>query len=101
MISSQSSTSFEPVSKLSIICQIKIDLLPKPPCKLRQISKCVQTDFPQPSSSNPPATPYPNAVHDRSCPDDDDNSAEARQREVDRQENVRKTLTIIEDALGY
>jgi hypothetical protein len=45
----------------------------------------------------PPATPYPPTIHDRFCPDDDYISAQARQREAEWQENVRKTLKKIED----
>ena len=67
--------------------------------------KSVQTDFPQPSTTyptqNPPEGPRPPLVYDLFCPDDDYNTAEAHQRETERQENVRKTLQVIEDVLGY
>ena len=71
------------------------------------LSKSVQTDFPQPSRTyptrilNPPETYHPPLVYDVFCPDDDYNTAEANKRETERQENVRKTLQMIEDALGY
>jgi hypothetical protein len=42
-----------------------------------------------------------NRKYDVLCPDDDYDMAEARQREAERQENVKKTLQMIEDALGY
>ena len=49
----------------------------------------------------PPETPYPPNVQDMFCPDDDYDTPEAHQREAERQENVRKTLQMIEDAHGY
>ena len=62
------------------------------------LSKCVQTDFSQPSTTfaipflNPPETHHPPVpvVYDVFCPDDDYDTAEARQREAERKENVRK-----------
>ena len=101
-ICSQGSISLKPVLKFSISRPRSIDIPPRSTVKSMLLSKCVQTDFPQPILK-PPETPCPPlpVVYDVFCPDDDYDTAEARQREAERQENVKKTLQMIEDALGY
>ena len=94
------------LENLQIHSQVNISILPKPTFKPSFTSVCVQTEFTG-SQLYPPASPETSItlpdVHllDRFCPDDDYGTPAYHEREAKRQENVRKTLEMIEKALSF
>ena len=89
MITSQASTSFKVVPKLQTLNLPPISISPKPTIKPDSSSVCLQTDLKPPDIQVSPITI-----------NDDFGTAAYHKREAERQDNVRKTLEMVDKALS-
>ena len=89
MITSQASTSFKVVPKLQTLNLPPISISPKPTIKPDSSSVCLQTDLKPPDIQVSPITI-----------NDDFGTAAYHKREAERQESVRKTLEMVDQALS-
>ena len=91
MISSQPSTSYKVAPKLHI-CKLQPTSIPPKPT----MNVCVQTDFYPTTVLKPPEIQIAsNSVYD------DFGTDAYHKREAERQENVRKTLEMVDKALSF
>ena len=96
MITSQPSTSFKNVPKLQTFILPQTSLSPKPTMKPSSSSVSLQTDFHQTTVLKPPDIQFsPITIND------DFGTPAYHKREAERQENVRKTLEMVDKALSF